>query len=131
MKRMIVALSFLLVAGALLAGQSGVTLKILFYSPELTTQYNDMTKAYQAATGTTLDITLRNLGIKTVVATGVSVNLGVFGLCVEAVNLGYRVILPRDCVAGFPADYADLVIKNSLAQLCTLTTSEAVAAAWA
>ena len=80
--------------------------------------------------GTTLDLTLRNLGIKTVVATGVSVNLGVFGLCVEAVNLGYRVILPRDCVAGFPADYADLVIRNSLAQLCTLTTSEAVAAAW-
>ncbi len=81
--------------------------------------------------GTTLDITLRNLGIKTIVATGVSVNLGIFGLCVEAVNLGYRVILPRDCVAGFPTDYADLVIKNSLAQLCSLTTSEAVAAAWA
>jgi nicotinamidase-related amidase len=81
--------------------------------------------------GTTLDITLRNFGVKTIVATGVSVNLGVFGLCVEAVNLGYRVILPRDCVAGFPTDYADLVIKNSLAQLCTITTSGQVAAAWA
>lgn len=81
--------------------------------------------------GTSLDITLRNLGIKTIVATGVSVNLGIFGLCVEAVNLGYRVILPRDCVAGFPTDYADLVIKNSLAQLCTITASEQVAEAWA
>jgi nicotinamidase-related amidase len=80
--------------------------------------------------GTTLDITLRNLGVRTIIATGVSVNLGVFGTCVEAVNLGYRVILPRDCVAGFPADYSDLVIRNSLAQLCTLTTSETVAGAW-
>ena len=81
--------------------------------------------------GTSLDITLRNLGVKTIVATGVSVNLGVFGLCLEAVNLGYRVILARDCTAGFPADYADAVIRNSLAQLCTITTSAEVAAAWA
>jgi nicotinamidase-related amidase len=81
--------------------------------------------------GTALDITLRNLGVKTIVATGVSVNLGIFGLCLEAVNLGYRVILPRDCVAGAPADYADAVIRNSLAQLCTVTTSAEVAAAWA
>jgi len=80
--------------------------------------------------GTTLDITLRNLGIRTIVATGVSINLGVFGLCLEAVNLGYRVILPVDCTAGFPADYAEAVIKNSLAQLCTITTSKEIAAAW-
>jgi nicotinamidase-related amidase len=80
--------------------------------------------------GTSLDITLRNLGVKTIVATGVSVNLGVFGLCVEAVNLGYRVILPRDCVAGYPKDYADAMIRNSLAQLCTVTESESVRDAW-
>jgi len=80
--------------------------------------------------GTTLDITLRNLGVKTIVATGVSINLGVFGLCVEAINLGYRVILPRDCVSGFPADYADAVIRNSLSQLCTITSSQALAEAW-
>jgi nicotinamidase-related amidase len=80
--------------------------------------------------GTSLDITLRNLGVKTIVATGVSINLGVFGLCLEAVNLGYRVILPRDCAAGFPADYGEAVIRNSLAQLCTITTSAEVAAAW-
>jgi nicotinamidase-related amidase len=81
--------------------------------------------------GTALDITLRNLGVKTIIATGVSINLGVFGLCLEAVNLGYRVILPRDCTAGFPAEYAEAVIRHSLAQLCTITTSAEVAAAWA
>jgi biuret amidohydrolase len=61
----------------------------------------------------------------------VSINLGVFGLCLEAVNLGYRVILPRDCTAGFPAEYGEVVIRNSLAQLCTVTTSGEVVTAWA
>ena len=68
MKKAIIALSFLLVVGALLAGQSGVTLKVLFYSPELTDQYNDMAKAYQAETGTALDITVLQDDYKTVLS---------------------------------------------------------------
>jgi len=68
MKKAVFALSLLLVVGALLAGQSGVTLKVMFYSPELTTQYNDMAKAYQAATGTTLDITVLQDDYKTVLS---------------------------------------------------------------
>lgn len=80
-------------------------------------------------TGSTLDMTLRNLGVDTVIATGVSVNMGVLGLCIEAANLGYRVLLPRDAVAGFPADYAAAVIDNSLALVATITDSAAVSAA--
>src|SRR5690606_11224482 len=75
-------------------------------------------------TATSLDITFRNMGVDTVIATGVSVNLGVWGMCLEAVNLGYRVILVKDCVAGFPAEYVDAVIEHSLSLLCTVTTSE-------
>jgi nicotinamidase-related amidase len=82
-------------------------------------------------TGTSLNITLRNLGVSTVVATGVSVNLGVLGLAIEAVNLGYRVVLPTDCVAGVPVDYADAVIGNTLALLATRTTSDQLIATWA
>jgi nicotinamidase-related amidase len=80
--------------------------------------------------GTALDATLRNLGVRTVVATGVSVNLGIFGLAVEAVNLGYRVVLPLDCVTGVPADYAQAVIDNSLALLATRTTSGQLIEVW-
>ena len=80
---------------------------------------------------TSLDMTLRNLGITTVVATGVSVNLGVLGLAIEAVNFGYRVVLPTDCVAGVPADYAESVIRNTLALLATRTTADQLIAAWA
>jgi len=43
-----------------------VTLKLLFYSPELTDQYNDMAKQYLAETGNTLDITVLQADFVTV-----------------------------------------------------------------
>jgi nicotinamidase-related amidase len=80
-------------------------------------------------TGSTLDMTLRNLGVDTVIATGVSVNMGVLGMCIEASNFGYRVLLPRDAVAGFPADYSAAVIDNSLSLVATITDSATIIAA--
>lgn len=80
--------------------------------------------------GTALDPILRNLGIRTVVVTGVSVNLGVFGACLGAVDLGYQVVLVRDAVAGLPVDYADAVIDHSLALITTLTTAAEVDEIW-
>ncbi|CAO5177345.1 hypothetical protein FAIPA1_30286 [Frankia sp. AiPs1] len=50
---------------------------------------------------------LRNLGVTTIVATGVSVNIAIPNLVMDAVNRGYQVVVPRDAVAGIPADYAD------------------------
>jgi nicotinamidase-related amidase len=71
-------------------------------------------------TGTTLDPTLRALGVSTVVATGVSLNLGITGLTVEAVNLGYRVVVATDAVAGVPASYATDVVQHTLGLVATL-----------
>ena len=82
-------------------------------------------------TGTALDTWLRSLGVTTVVATGVSVNLGVLGLAIEAVNLGYRVVVPRDTVAGLPVEYADAVLDNTFPLITTLTTVDELLAAWA
>ena len=82
-------------------------------------------------TGTSLDATLRNLGARVLVVTGVSVNLGVLGTCIEAVNLGYQVALPVDAVAGVPADYATRVVGGTLALIATLTTVDDVAAVFA
>ncbi len=81
-------------------------------------------------TGTSLDTWLRNLGVRTVVATGVSVNLGVLGLAIEAVNLGYRVVVARDTVAGIPEDYADAVLDNTFPLISTLTTATDLIEAW-
>jgi len=70
--------------------------------------------------GTALDATLSGLGVKVVVVTGVSLNVGVFGLCIEAVNLGYQVIVATDCVVGVPVEYGDSLLSGSLALVAAL-----------
>jgi len=79
---------------------------------------------------TGLDAALRNLGVTTVVVTGVSVNVAVTNLVMDAVNRGYQVVLPRDAVCGVPADYADALIDNTLALLATVTTVDELVKIW-
>lgn len=79
---------------------------------------------------TSLDQILRNLGVKTIVATGVSVNLGVLGLCLSALDLGYQTVLVRDAVAGVPPEYVDQVFEHTLSLITTPTTSEELGAVW-
>ncbi|MDE3207098.1 MAG: cysteine hydrolase [Acidobacteriota bacterium] len=81
-------------------------------------------------TDTGLDMILRNLGVTTVVAAGVSLNIGVFGLVVEAVNRAYNVVLAVDACAGVPPEYGRMVIENSLAHLARRTTVAELAAIW-
>ncbi|RUP05221.1 MAG: cysteine hydrolase [Mycobacterium sp.] len=81
--------------------------------------------------GTDLDAVLRNLGVTTIVAVGVSLNIAIPNLVMDAVNAAYRVVVPRDAVAGIPADYADAVIANSLSLLATITTTDTLLEAWA
>jgi nicotinamidase-related amidase len=80
--------------------------------------------------GTSLDPILRSLGVKTVLALGVSVNLGVLGLAIEAVNYGYQVVVPRDAVAGVPVEYADAVLDNTFPLITTLTTTDQILESW-
>jgi len=80
--------------------------------------------------GTDLEPVLRNLGVSTIVVTGVSVNVAITNLVMEAVNRGFDVVLPRDAVCGVPAEYADAVIDNTLALLATLTTVDALVEIW-
>jgi nicotinamidase-related amidase len=80
--------------------------------------------------GTELDAVLRNLGVRTVVGIGVSLNVGMLSLAMDAVNAGYQFVLPRDAVAGVPAEYADAVIEHTLSLLATVVTTDDVVAAW-
>ncbi len=80
--------------------------------------------------GTDLDPVLRNLGVTTIVVAGVSVNIAITNLVMDAVNRGYQVVVPRDAVAGLPADYVDAVIDNTLVLLASVTTTDGVLAAW-
>ena len=81
-------------------------------------------------TSTPLDQILRNLGVTTIVVTGVSVNLGVVGMALSGLDLGYQVVIVRDGVAGVPADYAQAVLDNSLSLISTIVTSDDLLTAW-
>ena len=81
-------------------------------------------------TSTALDQILRNLGITTVIIIGVSLNVGVIGAALGAVDRGYQVVVVRDAVAGVPASYATDVLDNSIAMIATIVTADELVAAW-
>jgi nicotinamidase-related amidase len=102
--------------------------------PELSPQEGDfVVNRFHGVTpfhGTELDQLLRNLGVKTVVATGVSVNVGITGMTIEAVNAGYQVVIARQAVTGTPDEYIEAVFENTLRLLATITNVDDVVAAW-
>ncbi|MFD1546764.1 isochorismatase family cysteine hydrolase [Nonomuraea guangzhouensis] len=81
-------------------------------------------------TGTSLDMTLRSLSVSHVVAVGLSLNLGITGLALEAVNLGYRVTVVTDAVAGVPDGYALAVLKYTIGLLATRVSAAELVEQW-
>ena len=79
---------------------------------------------------TELDQVLRNCGVRTVVAVGNSINIGILGLVLVAVDLGYQVVVPRDAVVGVPIEYGESVLEHTISLLATLTTTDELVAAW-
>lgn len=80
--------------------------------------------------GTELDFLLRNEGVTTIVGVGVSVNVAIQNFAFDAVNAGYQMVVPRDAVAGFPAEYVEMVFAHTLGAIATLCTTDELLAAW-
>ncbi len=80
--------------------------------------------------GTDLDAVLRNLGVSTVVVVGVSLNIAIPNIVMDAVNAAYRVVIPSDAVAGIPTEYGAAMIANTLSLLATITTTDDLLQAW-
>ena len=80
--------------------------------------------------GTELDFVLRNLGVRTIIGTGVSVNVAIQSLAFDAVNASYQVVVPRDAVAGFPAEYVEAVFANTLRVVATLVGTDELLKVW-
>lgn len=114
---------------ALLPGSSAAAV-VPELGPESTDLVLNRIHGLSPMAGTDLDPILRNLGVTTIVVTGVSVNIAVTNLVMDAVNLGYQVVLPRDAVCGIPQAYSNAVIDNTLALLATVTTVDALVTAW-
>ncbi|KMS83865.1 MULTISPECIES: cysteine hydrolase [Streptomyces] len=74
--------------------------------------------------GTGVDALLRNLGCRTLIVTGVSANVAVPNAVFDAVNLGYTAVVPADAIAGVPADYTPALVRNTLALVATVATTD-------
>jgi nicotinamidase-related amidase len=79
---------------------------------------------------TSLNQILRNLGVTTIVVTGVSVNINVMGLVLVGADLGYQVVVVSDAVAGAPAEYVEAVMDNTFALVATIVTADELMALW-
>ncbi len=78
--------------------------------------------------GTEVDALLRNLGCRTLIVTGVSANVAVPNAVFDAVNRGYTAVVPTDAIAGVPSDYTPAMIRNTLALVATVATTDEVLA---
>ena len=79
---------------------------------------------------TDLAPTLENLGVTSLVVCGVSVNVAITNLVMDAVNAGFRVVVPRDAVVGIPLEYGDAVVANTLGVLAELCTTQDLVEIW-
>jgi biuret amidohydrolase len=80
--------------------------------------------------GTELDAVIRNLGVRTIVLMGVSLNLGIVGGALSALDLGYQVVVVRDAVVGIPKEDGEAVLQNTMAMIATVVTADELIAAW-
>ncbi|MFK8907820.1 cysteine hydrolase [Streptomyces sp. YS-3] len=74
--------------------------------------------------GTDVDPLLRNLGCRTLIVSGVSANVAIPNAVFDAVNLGYTAVVPVDAIAGVPAEYTPAMIRNTLALVATVATTD-------
>ena len=80
--------------------------------------------------GTDVPTLLRNLGAKTVVIAGVSTNVAIPNATLDCVNFGFNVVIPRDAITGYPVDYTDVIIKNTLSLVAKITTTDELVELW-
>ena len=77
-------------------------------------------------TGTGVDPLLRNLGCRTLIVTGVSVDVALPNAVFAVVNHGSVAVVPADAIAGVPSDCTPAMIRNTLALVSTVTSTDEV-----
>jgi nicotinamidase-related amidase len=81
--------------------------------------------------GTELEPYLREQGIETVVICGVSVDIGITGAALEAINRGFSVVVPSDCTAASSPGVHAYITANQLRLVATISDADSVATALA
>jgi nicotinamidase-related amidase len=73
---------------------------------------------------------LRNIGVRSVLLAGVSLNVAIPVATTELADEGFRVAIARESVAGTPAEHAESMLRHTLRHLAVITTVDEVVAAW-
>jgi biuret amidohydrolase len=101
---------------------------------ELAPQPSDITLAREhGMTGfytTALDAYLRNLGVSTVILVGASANIAVNGTALEAMNRGYRVVVPSDGIAGDPPEYVEQLLRYTIRNVALVAPVQRILDVW-
>jgi nicotinamidase-related amidase len=95
-------------------------------APQSADHVSRRTVGLTAFYGTDLDATLRLRDVDTIVLTGVSTDVAIPGFTLEAVNRGYYVRIPTDCVAGTSAESHAAMMAGLLPAISRLTDAAAV-----
>lgn len=102
--------------------------------PELDVREEDIIAArihgMSAFNGTELDPILRSLGIHTLIIGGISLNEAIIGMAIEAVNIGYQIVIARDAAAGFPKSFQEDMLTYAFSLLGSVVTIDEILAAW-
>jgi nicotinamidase-related amidase len=88
-------------------------------------------KRYGAFSGNDLAFLLRNLGVETLVLTGVETEICILATAYHAFNEDYRVVVASDGTAGLEADLADAALRIVEREVGWVATCEEIALALA
>lgn len=84
--------------------------------------------------GTNLELVLRWSGVRTIVIAGVGAEVGILPTTFHAINLGFFVVAPPDCIRGtareWTADAMKFIGGNAHGPLAIVRPSSDVIAAW-
>lgn len=98
------------------------------YLPGLEPKPGDLVSARTsglfALVSTDLNVRLRRMGVGTLVVTGISTNVGIPGFAFTAVDLGYHVIIPEDCIAGSDPEVQDVIVREQLRMVASISSTE-------
>jgi nicotinamidase-related amidase len=80
--------------------------------------------------GTDFDLMLRSNGIRTILIGGVATEGGVEGTARTARNLGYDIVILKDCVGSRSRELHELALKLMEQTHFDIATADEVAAIW-
>jgi nicotinamidase-related amidase len=116
------AVAYIRNIGGLVAGTEQVR-AVAALAPEPTDhivcRHSGMTVFY----GNHLDSLLRNLGVNTLIATGVSTNAAIPGMVLGGLDRGFRMIVPEDCIAGASAESHAAILQHLIKPLARVCSS--------